>query len=146
MIDFLTNLFLNEINYVKPAENYTSFIQKYMDIVRQRINHDNLKSIFENYDKDCLGTLTRINYVLALSNILPEYNDVDHMRFVRINDLFDKSNKGEITVDDLINIISGDEVSNEEMERVREMIKNISPDEKIKFGEFKEIMKNFIGS
>ena len=59
---------------------------------------------------------------------------------------FDKSNKGEITVDDLINILSGDEVSNEEMERVREMIKNISPDEKIKFGEFKEIMKNFIGS
>ena len=59
---------------------------------------------------------------------------------------FDKSNKGEITVDDLINILSGDEVSNEEMERVREMIKNISPDEKIKFGEFKEIMKSFIGS
>ena len=95
--------FLNEINYVKPAENYKSFIQKYMDLVRQRINHDNLKSIFENYDKDCLGTLTRINYVLALSNILPEYNDVDHMRFVRITDMFDKY--GNIRYPEVLNLI-----------------------------------------
>ena len=43
--------FLNELNYVKPPENYKSFIQKYMDVIRQRTTHDNLKSIFENYDK-----------------------------------------------------------------------------------------------
>ena len=59
---------------------------------------------------------------------------------------FDKSNKGEITPEDLISILSGDEVSKEEKERVRNMIKNISPDEKIKFGEFSEIMKSFINS
>ena len=59
---------------------------------------------------------------------------------------FDKSNKGEITPEDLISILSGDEVSKEEKERVRNMIKNISHDEKIKFGEFSEIMKSFINS
>ena len=95
--------FLNEINYIKPPENYKSFIQNYMNVVRQRINHDDLKSIFENYDKDCLGTLTRINYVLAISNILPEYNDVDHMRFVRITDMFDKY--GNINYPEVLNLI-----------------------------------------
>ena len=57
---------------------------------------------------------------------------------------FDKTNKGEITVNDLINILSGDDVSKEEMERVREMVGKISPDEKIRFEEFCEIMKAFL--
>ena len=57
---------------------------------------------------------------------------------------FDKTNKGEITVNDLINIFSGDDVSKEEMERVREMVGKISPDEKIRFEEFCEIMKAFL--
>ena len=95
--------FLNELNYVKPPENYKSFIQKYMDVIRQRTTHDNLKSIFENYDKECLGTLTRINYVTAISDILPEYNDVDHMRFVRITDMFDKY--GNIIYPEVLNLI-----------------------------------------
>ena len=59
---------------------------------------------------------------------------------------FDKEGKGEITAKDLINVFSGDEVSKDEMERVRSMIKNISSNEKIKFGEFREIMKAFINS
>lgn len=59
---------------------------------------------------------------------------------------FDKEGKGEITAKDLINVFSGDEVSKDEMERVRNMIKNISSNEKIKFGEFREIMKAFINS
>ena len=59
---------------------------------------------------------------------------------------FDKSNKGEITPEDLISILSGDEVSKEEKERVRNMIKNIRHKKKIKFGEFSEIMKSFINS
>ena len=57
---------------------------------------------------------------------------------------FDKTNKGEITVNDLINILSGDDVSKEEMERVREMVGKISPDEKIRFEEFCKIMKAFL--
>ena len=59
---------------------------------------------------------------------------------------FDKEGKGEITIKDLINVFNGDEVSPEEMERVRKMIKSISSNEKIKFGEFREIMKAFINS
>ena len=59
---------------------------------------------------------------------------------------FDKSNKGEITVDDLISVLSGDEVSDDEMEKVRNIIKKISPNEKIRFEEFSQIMKTFINS
>ena len=95
--------FLDEINYVKPPENYKSFIQNYMDIIRQRTTHGELKSVFESYDKDCLGTLTRINYVSAISSFLPEYNDVDHMRFVRITDMFDKY--GNIIYPEVLNLI-----------------------------------------
>ena len=95
--------FLNEINYVKPPENYKSFTQNYMNVVRKRITHDELKSIFEKYDKECLGTLSRLSYVLAISNILPEYNDVDHMRFVRITDMFDKA--GNIIYPEVLNLI-----------------------------------------
>ena len=95
--------FLNEINYVKPPEDYKSFIQNYMNIIRQRTTHKELKSIFESYDKDCLGTLTRINYVSAISSLLPEYNDVDHMRFVRVTDMFDKF--GDIIYPEVLNLI-----------------------------------------
>ena len=59
---------------------------------------------------------------------------------------FDKSNKGEITVDDLISVLSGDEVSDDEIEKVRNIIKKISPNEKIRFEEFSQIMKTFINS
>ena len=59
---------------------------------------------------------------------------------------FDKSNKGEITVNDLISVFSGDDVSKEEMERARNMIKKISYDERIKFEEFCKIMEAFINS
>ena len=59
---------------------------------------------------------------------------------------FDKSNKGEITAEDLISILSGDEVSEAEMENVRNIIKKISPDEKIRFKEFSQIMQTFINS
>ena len=57
---------------------------------------------------------------------------------------FDKTNKGEITVNDLINILSGDDVSKEEMERVREMVGKIKKKKKIRFEEFCEIMKAFL--
>ena len=60
--------------------------------------------------------------------------------------LFDKGGKGEITIDDLISVISGDEVSQEEMDNARNMIDNIGSEGKIRFKEFKEIMIKFIGS
>ena len=59
---------------------------------------------------------------------------------------FDKDNKGEITVDDLCSIFSGEEISKEEMEDVRKIVKKISLDEKIRYKEFCEIMKQFIST
>ena len=81
--------FLDEINYIKPVENYKSFIQNYMDKVRQRTNHDELKSNFEKYDKNNTGTLTKIDYIYVMNKIVCEYEDIDHMRFIRVTDMFD---------------------------------------------------------
>ena len=49
-------------------------------------------------------------------------------------------------MDDLISVLSGDEVSDDEIEKVRNIIKKISPNEKIRFEEFSQIMKTFINS
>ena len=95
--------FLDEINYVKPPENYKSFIQNYMNVVRSKINHDDFKSLLEKYDKDGLGTLPKIVYVKAVANLLPEFKDEDHMRFLRITNMFDKM--GEITYPEMLNLI-----------------------------------------
>ena len=95
--------FLDEINYIKPAENYKSFIQNYMDKVRQRTNHDELKSEFEKYDKNNTGTLTKIDYIYAINNILFEYEDIDHMRFIRVTDMFDEFQN--IKYPDVLNLI-----------------------------------------
>ena len=57
---------------------------------------------------------------------------------------FDKDGKGEITVDDLCSIFSGDELSKDEQDKVRKAVQKISPDEKINFSGFCEIMKSFI--
>jgi calcium-dependent protein kinase len=57
---------------------------------------------------------------------------------------FDKDDKGEITVDDLCSIFSGEELSKHEMDKIRKMIKKISPDEKIKYEDFCKIMEAFI--
>ena len=92
--------FLNEINYDK---NYNSFTQNYMDTIRKKISHDNLKNKFEKLDKDFLGTLTKLEYVLAVSNILPEFNDQDHMMFLRVTDMFDSNENVKYT--ELLNLI-----------------------------------------
>ena len=57
---------------------------------------------------------------------------------------FDKDNKGEITVDDLCSIFSGDTLSKNELERVKKLIKKISPNEKLGYKEFCKIMNAFI--
>ena len=58
---------------------------------------------------------------------------------------FDRENKGEITVDDLCSIFSGDELSKNEIDRIRKIVQKISLDEKIRYKEFCTIMKSFIG-
>ena len=102
---------------------------------------DDVNKIFENLD---------INNDLYL-----EYEEfiraaIDRSIFLTESSLkfafnyFDKDNKGEITVDDLCSIFSGDTLSKNELERVRKLVKKISPDEKIRYKEFCEIMKAFI--
>ena len=59
---------------------------------------------------------------------------------------FDKDNKGEITVEDLCSIFSGDSLSKKELERIKKLVNKISHDEKIRFQEFCEIMKAFLGT
>ena len=61
---------------------------------------------------------------------------------------FDKEGKGEITIDDIISIFSGDVLSKSEVIKIRKMIKDASSshDEKIRFLDFCEIMKIFVAS
>lgn len=95
--------FLDEINYIKPAENYKSFTQNYMNLVKSRITHDKFKAIFEILDHDGLGTLSKLDYVKAVETILPELKDEDHMRFLRITNMF--NNCGEVKYPELLNLI-----------------------------------------
>ena len=94
---------MDEINYIKPAENYKSFTQNYMNVVKSRTTHDKLKEIFEKLDNDGLGTLTKVDYVKAVASTLPEFDDVDHMRFLRITNMFNKL--GEVKYPELLNLI-----------------------------------------
>ena len=95
--------FLDEINYIKPAENYKSFTQNYMNLVKSRTTHDNFKKIFEKLDNDGLGVLSKLDYVKAVSNLIPEFNDEDHMRFLRITNMF--NNSGEVKYPEVLNLI-----------------------------------------
>ena len=99
----ISKKFLDEINYVKPIENYKSFTQHYMNVVRNKISHDDLKAQLEKFDKDFLGTLTKIEFVTAVTPILPEFTDQDHLLFLRVTNMFDKA--GNITYTELLNLI-----------------------------------------
>ena len=95
--------FLEEINYVKPIENYKSFTQHYMNVVRNKISHDDLKAQLEKFDKDFLGTLTKIEFVTAVTPLLPEFTDQDHLLFLRVTNMFDKD--GNVTYTEYLNLI-----------------------------------------
>ena len=103
---------------------------------------DDIDKIFENLD---------INKDLYL-----EYEEfvraaIDKSIFLTDSSLkfafkyFDKDNKGDITVEDLCSIFSGDSLSKKELERIKKLVKKITPDEKIRYKEFCEIMKAFLG-
>ena len=98
-----SKFFLDEINYVKPVTEYRSFNQNYLDVIKSKISYQELKQRFEKYDEDSLGNLTRIQYIMSIQDILPEFTDEDHMRFIRINNVFDK--EGKIIYPELLNII-----------------------------------------
>ena len=94
--------FLDEINYVKP-ENYESFTKKYIDTVKGKTTYEYLKKQFEKYDRGSLGTMTKLEYVKSMSKIFPEFNDDDHMRFIRIMEKLDKNNR--VIYPEILNII-----------------------------------------
>ena len=95
--------FLDEINYVKPVENYKSFTEHYMNVVKNKISHDDLKAQLEKFDKDFLGTLTKLEFVTAVTPLLPEFTDQEHMLFLRVTNMFDK--QGNVTYTELLNLI-----------------------------------------
>ena len=97
--------FLKEIDY-KKSDYYANnkyFTVKYKESITKKINHDDLKSLFEKRDNPSLGTLPKVDYVSVLSKIIPEFNDEDHMRFVRISDACDEI--GNVIYSKILNII-----------------------------------------
>ena len=95
--------FLDAINYVRPPEIYQSFTKKYIDTVKDKTTYEFLKTQFEKFDRDSLGNMTKLEYVKSMSKIFPEFNDDDHMRFVRIMDVLDRNNK--VIYPEILNII-----------------------------------------
>ena len=111
--------------------------------------NENLKNdidkIFENLDTDGNKYIECEEFVRAAIDKSIFLTD-ENMKFAF--NYFDKDGKGEITIDDLVSIFSGDVQNKGELEKIRKMIKDISSssDEKIRFKEFCDIMKSFISS
>ena len=97
--------FLKEIDYKKNDyyANNKYFTIKYKESITNKINYDELKALFEKRDNSSLGTLPKVDYVSVLSKIIPEFNDDDHMKFVRISDACD--NIDNVIYPKILNII-----------------------------------------
>ena len=106
---------------------------------------DDIDKIFENLDTDGSKYLEYEEFVRAAIDKSIFLTD-DSMKFAF--NYFDKDQKGEITVDDLVSIFSGEELAKNELEKIRKMIKDAtsSNDEKIRYKEFCDIMTSFINS
>ena len=95
---------MDELNDAKSYDDkYKIFTKNYIDIVRTKTTYEELKKIFEIFDHGSSGVMTKIEYAKSMSKLFPEFNDDDHMRFVRIMNLLDKNNK--IIYPELLNII-----------------------------------------
>ena len=87
--------FLKEINYkkddyyIKNQNKY--FTQKYRESIIKKISYEELKKIFEKRDGPSYGVLSKIDYISAISKVVPEFSDDEHMIYVRVNDAFDKN-------------------------------------------------------
>ena len=106
---------------------------------------DDIDKIFENLDTNGSKYLQCEEFVRAAIDKSIFLTD-DSMKFAF--NYFDKDGKGEITIDDLISIFSGDVQKSDELDKIKKMIKDASHsnDEKIRFKEFCDIMKSFIAS
>ena len=100
--------FLKEINYIKEdyyeKNNNKYFTQKYREAISNKVKYEELKKLFENRDGPSLGVLSKVDYVSILSKIIPEFNDNEHMIYVRVIDAFDK-NKDKIVYSKILNSI-----------------------------------------
>ena len=97
--------FLKEIDY-KKSDYYANnkyFTVKYKESITSKINHNDLKSLLEKRDNPSSGTLPKVDYVSVLSKVIPEFNDDDHMRFVRIYDGCDHN--GDVIYPKILNVI-----------------------------------------
>jgi Ca2+-binding EF-hand superfamily protein len=106
---------------------------------------EDVDKIFENLDNTGGKYLDYEEFIRAAIDKSIFLTD-DNMLFAF--NYFDKDGKGEITIDDLISIFSGDVQNEKELKKIKQMIKDASgsQDEKIRFREFCEIMKIFIAS
>ena len=95
--------FLDEINYINPPEKYESFTKHYKEVIKSKMSYEELKKTFEKFDHGSSGTMTKLEYVNSISRNFPEFNDDEHMRFIRIMDLLDKENK--VKYPELLNTI-----------------------------------------
>ena len=97
--------FLKEIDYKKDDyyKNNKYFTIKYKESITNKIKYDELKSLFEKKDNQSLGALQKVDYVSVLSKIIPEFNDDDHIKFVRISDALDDN--GDVIYSKILNII-----------------------------------------
>ena len=115
---------------------------------------EGLKDIYknDNLEEDCNKIFENLD---VNNDLYLEYEEfiraaIDKSIFLTEKSLkfafnyFDKDGKGEITVDDLCSIFAGDEISKNEIEKVKKIIKKISKDEKIRYEEFSQIMKQFL--
>ena len=106
---------------------------------------DYINKIFENLDTDGNKYIECEEFVRAAIDKTIFLTD-DNMKFAF--NYFDKNGKGEIRVDDLVSIFSADVQNKKELEKITNMIKDVSSshDDKIRFKEFFNIMKSFISS
>ena len=85
--------FLKEINYKKEdfyEKNKNKYFSEiYREAIRKKIKYEELKRLFEKRDETSLGLLTKTDYVSVISKIVPEYNDDDHLVYIRITDSLD---------------------------------------------------------
>ena len=58
---------------------------------------------FEKLDTDFLGTLTKLEFVQAVTPLFPEFSDQDHLLFLRVTNMFDKA--GNVLYTKLLNYI-----------------------------------------
>ena len=102
---------------------------------------EDVDKIFENLNINNDTYLEYDEYIKASIDKSIFFKD-DNLKLIFNN--FDKDNKGEINIDDIYSIFSGDKLSKDNLDKIKEIIKMVSQNEKIKYEEFCKIIKSFV--